>query len=97
MDHHKIIFDKAITNPDILWFVPFNDCILPTMLKPRRNKAVAENAFPRFFKKLSIVSGILAGYKNILETINIVFLSNTSMKIKSARTILFDYMADQLP
>jgi hypothetical protein len=39
---------------------PFNDCILPTMLKPRRNKAVAENAFPRFFKKLSIVLGISA-------------------------------------
>ena len=66
MDEHKILFNKDITSSEIIWFVPFND-ILPTMLKPKRNKAVAENAFPRFFKKLSIVSGISAGSKKHIE------------------------------
>ena len=72
MNIELFLFNKAIKNLEVMWFVPFNDCILPTMLKPRRNKAVAENAFPRFFKKLSIVSGISAEYKNIWQTINIV-------------------------
>ena len=62
-----IRLNKTITSSEIMWFVPFNDCILPTMLKPKRNKAVAENAFPRFFKKLSIVSGISAGYKKHIK------------------------------
>ena len=77
-----IKLNKDITSSEVMWFVPFNDCILPTMLKPRRNKAVAENAFPRFFKKLSIVSGISAGYKNILKTINIIITGNINNKNK---------------
>ena len=75
------LFNKSITSPEIICFVPFNDCILPTMLKPRRNKAVAENAFPRFFKKLSIVSGISAGCKKHVKNNKHCHLNNLSMKI----------------
>ena len=76
------LFIKAITSSEIMWFVPFNDCILPTMLKPKRNNAVAENAFPRFFKKLSIVSGISAGYKKLIKDNKHRHLHNIEMKIK---------------
>ena len=52
----------------IILFLPFSDFILPTIFNPSRNNAVAEKAFPRVSKKLSMTSGTFPRFQTRIFT-----------------------------